>query len=219
MQEITAIMYFKDYVEYLPDAMTALIHQTVPINITILDGGTTGMPDQYSANHANVSVVHTDGINIKDFNKAIDLSVTPYYVPACADDIFSTDYCKIAQDILDNNPGVDIVSCDMEHFGKESGIARSFELTENIIHGNDLFCSSVVRKSLWSKLGGYDENLPHGMYDDWDFWARAYKAGAKSSHVPFPLYKWRAHDRNVSRYNSQWCGEALEYMKKKGVII
>lgn len=47
--------------------------------------------------------------------------------------------------------------------------------------------ASFVRKSLWDRLGGYRE-LP---YADYDFWARALKAGAKFGLFLLPLYYQR----------------------------
>ena len=218
MQEITAIMYFKDYVEYLPESIDGLINQMTDWKLIIIDAGTSGLPDKYTHSIPNIYVMH-DEMNVASFNKAIERTDTPYYIPLCADDILNHTYFSLAEQILDLNPHIDIVSCDIEKFGNESGIWRSSGLTSDILSMNTMFCSSVVRKTLWEKLGGYDVNLPHLMYDDWDFWARAYKIGARDFHIPLPLYKWRSHDRNVSTHNPDKTRETLEYMKRKGVIV
>jgi len=220
MQKITGVMYFKDYIEYLPESIDGLIKQSVPWKLTIIDSGTSGLPEKYATVMPEITVRRSESVgNIQSFNEAIHLIDTPYYIPLCADDILDPHYFEIGQWILDENPDIDIVSCNVEKFGNESGIWRSGGLTEDIQYLNTMFCSSIVRKSLWERLGGYDVNLPYGMYDDLDFWARAYKAGAKGFHLPITLYKWRGHDRNVSTHNPNHTSEALAYMKQKGVIL
>ncbi|KAN0019360.1 hypothetical protein ACTFIU_002568 [Dictyostelium citrinum] len=39
-------------------------------------------------------------------------------------------------------------------------------------HSNLLHCSALFKKSMWKKIGGYDESCWFG-WEDWDFWLRA----------------------------------------------
>ena len=221
MQKITALMFFQDYTEFLPDAIDGFLKQTEPGYLVIIDSGTTGIPDEYAKQYPNITVRHVDKISLKYSNESIKAITTPYYIPICADDILTPDYFHMAQTILDENPAIDIVCSDVLRFGTDTGIWLSSGLNENIRHTNTMFCSSVCRKTLWEKLGGYDENLDNynTMYDDWDFWARAYTIGAKAFHIPLPLYKWRVHGRNLSTHNPTQASAAMNYLRQKGVII
>jgi len=55
---------------------------------------------------------------------------------------------------------------------------------------NSIFQSSLFPRSLWRRVGGYDENMLMG-YEDWEFWIRLAKAGARFELVEEPLYEYR----------------------------
>lgn len=68
-----------------------------------------------------------------------------------------------------------------------------YPIKENISMGilleqNPIFCSSIFRKSIWEKVGGYKVRVgPH--YEDWNFWCRCFIAGAKFKYVPTLVYE------------------------------
>lgn len=52
---------------------------------------------------------------------------------------------------------------------------------------NMITFASFYRKSLWKKIGGYD-NLP---FNDWKYWLKALKNNAKIYYWPYPIYYQR----------------------------
>lgn len=65
--------------------------------------------------------------------------------------------------------------------------------------------TSPLRKSLWRKLGGYDESqwLTNSVQDI-DFFLRAFAAGARAMYVPEVCYEWRmsAESMHVTQQHS-----------------
>jgi hypothetical protein len=59
---------------------------------------------------------------------------------------------------------------------------------EILMKDNPIFCSSLFRKSIWKKVGGYKvRNGPH--YEDWNFWCRCYLGGAIFKYVDSLIYE------------------------------
>ncbi len=55
---------------------------------------------------------------------------------------------------------------------------------------------ALIRKSLWAKLGGYDESLKRE--EDRNLWIAAMNANARFTRVDLPLWVYRQHAGNKS---------------------
>jgi glycosyltransferase involved in cell wall biosynthesis len=78
------------------------------------------------------------------------------------------------------------------------------ELWSDIVHRCVIMNSSMYPKSMWTKLGGYDENTQLIPYEDWEFWIRAYKAGYRLNRMVGKYLNYRLHANNISkRVNSE----------------
>ena len=62
------------------------------------------------------------------------------------------------------------------------------EMTE----GNKIWQSSVVRRSAWERVNGYDMALEY--VHDWDFWIRVLKSGGQAIYVPIDGWMHYTHD-------------------------
>lgn len=65
----------------------------------------------------------------------------------------------------------------------------SKEITKDVLlRSNPIFCSSLFKKSIWDKVGGY--KMRHGPhYEDWNFWCKCFIAGAKFQYIPTLVYE------------------------------
>lgn len=61
--------------------------------------------------------------------------------------------------------------------------------------GNKIWSSSIVRRELWQRIGGYD--MPIHYVHDYDFWVRCLQAGAKAEYVP--IIGWNHYAHNEGR--------------------
>jgi GT2 family glycosyltransferase len=64
-----------------------------------------------------------------------------------------------------------------------------------IHHNKWLVVTSLMKREVFETLGGFDSELP--MYEDWDFWLRAIKAGYTFKKANTYLkYRQRTNSRN-----------------------
>lgn len=66
----------------------------------------------------------------------------------------------------------------------------------NLYKGNCIGASFLYRNEIFSNLGGYDESK--AMYEDYDFWIRILKSGARMGICPSAPYSYRIHSGQLS---------------------
>ena len=101
-----------------------------------------------------------------------------------ADDTLHPDFLTRTMSVLED-PRIAVVSTDMQYFGADNRICptRHVSPTENNIPA-----TSLIRKSVWDKMGGYDPSM---MYEDWDLWLRIAADNWKFAIVKEPLFNYR----------------------------
>lgn len=74
------------------------------------------------------------------------------------------------------------------------------EITKPVLLAqNPIFCSSMFRKSIWEKVGGYKVRIgPH--YEDWNFWCKCFLAGAKFKFIPTLVYEHTERPDSMLRF-------------------
>jgi hypothetical protein len=60
---------------------------------------------------------------------------------------------------------------------------------DKFLDNNQIFGCSLYKRDLWKKIGGYWEKYKE-FYEDWDFWARCAKVGAKFKYIDLDIYKY-----------------------------
>lgn len=66
---------------------------------------------------------------------------------------------------------------------------------ETMRDGNKIWSSSIVRRSLWQQVNGYDMTIPY--VHDYDFWVRCLQAGAVAKYVP--IIGWSHYTHHEGR--------------------
>lgn len=171
--------------EMLKEALASICDQTVQPYEVIILGGDEGVS--------------------KKLNKSIAKSEGDVFIGFCDDDKLDPVYIeKTVQKIEET--GADIVGTFLENFGDETGI-----------HGfNDIpFGTSLIKKSIWEKVGGYDEKI--GVGGDTDFYIMCINAGAKIEKIIEPLLKYRIHANNWSK-SGNW-EESNKFRKEKYMAL
>jgi hypothetical protein len=52
---------------------------------------------------------------------------------------------------------------------------------------------TLMRRSVWTAIGGYSEEAELRGGEDWDFWLGAAERGLQPIYLPNPLYQYRTH--------------------------
>jgi glycosyltransferase involved in cell wall biosynthesis len=116
-----------------------------------------------------------------------------------ADNKIKAEYIQKSIEILESEK-CDIVYGKPIFFGEvsESRIfnTSSFNGT-NLLKGNYIDACAIFRKSVWSKVGGFDENMPFQGHEDWEFWINCFLSGFQFSFVNEELYYYRVRSDSM----------------------
>jgi glycosyltransferase involved in cell wall biosynthesis len=131
-------------------------------------------------------------------NTGIRLAKGEFILPLDSDNRLRDVYLDEGVSLLKNNPSVGVIYADAEYFGERSGRWQipEFDLL-SLIRMNFIDASAVYRKSLWEKVGGYDELMPSIGWEDWDFWLRVAAHGGAFFHLPKIGFDYRVRKDSV----------------------
>ncbi len=131
-------------------------------------------------------------------NHGIKKASGKYILPLDSDNKINPDYYRKAIEIFEKNAEVGIVYSDRSVFGMQEGTipVGDFE-AKRILPGNYIDACAVFRKSVWEKVGGYDENMPGGIYEDWEFWLSCIDNGYSFKYINAPLFGYRVLEASL----------------------
>lgn len=125
-------------------------------------------------------------------NFGISAATDSYILPLDSDDTIHPQALERMARVLTNNLSIDIVGCDTRRFGLDTSTYSTCDYMEQQLttRGNFMNYCSMYRKSVWEKVGGYDEELVVG-HEDWDFWLKCAEQKFKLRHLPVTLFNYR----------------------------
>lgn len=125
-------------------------------------------------------------------NAGIRAARGAYVLPLDADDMIRPTLLEKLVPVLDARPGVGFAYAHIQHFG---ALDTEYPLPDfdrvTLIAKDNIACvCSLLRKSMWEEVGGYDEAMREG-YEDWDFWISCVERGWDGYCVHEPLFLYR----------------------------
>jgi glycosyltransferase involved in cell wall biosynthesis len=175
-----------------------------------------------------VKLIETEGREgvAKARNVGIAASKGWLFIPLDADDYLEPkalqvmfDAYKIERDIIYSDfwqtsmdgQEMSIHHCDDYNPRLLTGRKRTFEGSsrEGMIHSATI----LAQKSIWEKVGGYDERLP--AWEDWDFQLAAGDLGFCSRRVAMPLFVYRKHTGFRREGNYEFFERSKEAIARK----
>ena len=130
-------------------------------------------------------------------NNGIRAARGRYILPLDADDALDAAFLARTVAVLDADPTLDIVACDVAVFGARTGtwrLRRPFTV-EHLLQENGLPYCSLYRRAVWDRTGGYKPNI--FGYEDWDFWVTAAEQGFRAHVIEEPLFLYREKQRSM----------------------
>ena len=85
---------------------------------------------------------------------------------------------------------------------------RPVDLCSILGRESNVFTSALVRRSIFEKVGGYNERL--NSSEDLDLWLRIAEAGGRFDFTPKPLVRQRLRSSSLSRGTINMCKTAIE---------
>ena len=150
-------------------------------------------------------------------NNAIKQAKGKYILPLDSDNKIRPEYIYESIKILDIQEHISVVYSDAISFGESSKklIPGEFNLQKLMIE-NYIDACAVYRKSVWEKIGGYDEHMPVMGMEDWDFWLNISLQGYDFHYVSETLFEYRvAKDSMITSLHSNNAVVLEAYMQKK----
>lgn len=146
------------------------IHEVIIVN----DGSTDAQTLQILSDLKEFKVVHKDNGGLSSArNAGIAVANGKYLLFLDADNLLTDGYLTKGVEVLNHQPGVDIVYGESETFGDSTGLlfTKPYDL-QTLLSFNYIDACCLVRKSLFDEIGGFDEKMKMG-FEDWEMWLRA----------------------------------------------
>ena len=169
--------------KYIGEAITSAINQTYAnIEIVIINDASTddskSIIENFAQKYKNIVFLNNEenkGV-VYSRNTAIDAACGEYILPLDGDDKIEPTYVEKAVKILQNNPKIGIVYCNVERFGIKTKKWKNtgFEESAFLFGEHAIICGALFRKSDFLHFGGYKKRMIYG-YEDWDLWLTFYE--------------------------------------------
>ena len=227
---VTVICISFNHEPYIKEALNSVLEQVYPeIQIIILDDGSTDHSvkeiENLTAGISGLLFVpnaKNEGYT-KTFNKGLALANGKYIVDFALDDIMLSDFVAKSVERLESCSdefgvsfsNADYINARSEIVGNHNDILLAKKLVYKIPQG-DIFeavlkryfiCTPtmLIRKSVFDRMGGYDEAL---AYEDFDFWVRSSRY-YQYTYLDEVLMKKRKLQNSMSamRYKHQLNGQ------------
>jgi glycosyltransferase involved in cell wall biosynthesis len=193
---------------WIADTLTPILGQTAPpLEVIVVDDGSTdGTPSELERFLARITVIRqrNQGCGAA-LNSGFAAAKGDYVAMVGADDVWETDKLQRQLAALQRDPAVDVSFCHARYFGLDDteyerppGIGRldAVQFTEAMYERNLIAAStSLIRRTLYERLGGFRDYL---LGEDYEFWMRALRAGAAFHYEPRLLVKLRRHGDNLT---------------------
>lgn len=150
-------------------------------------------------------------------NTGIAAAKGAYILPLDSDDKVSPVLIDEAIVILDNHPEYTVVYSDGEYFDAKEGpwIIGEFNL-QRLMLWNYMHAGAVFRRTAWEQVGGYDANLNHLGFEDWDLWLSIAFSGGKFWYLQRSLFSYRiSADSMVQRFTGTQYKRMQDYISQK----
>lgn len=191
---------------YLPDALNSLMEQSFQNweGIIVNDGSTDDTEkvalDYVGRDKRFKYVCQENGGVSKARNVGAAHALGTYILPLDADDKLETTYIEKALSYFACHPETSLVYCQWEFFGEATDYNKvAYKGYAQLLVNNEIFCSSVFRKSDMLRIGGFDEQM-HIGFEDWEFYIRLLDEHSVVYQIQEPLffYRIKTASRNVT---------------------
>ena len=187
---ISIIIPHRNHNHLLRRAIASAMAQNTDKEIIVVDNHSDIIPLEIVEGLPVLFMVK-DGTLMKVRNEGVRHSGGEYIIQLDADDEMLPNVLEKMMEQFDEN--TDILYGNMFQNGVHLIPNKDIKL-EDLLRNNQLFHgASIYRRKVWKELGGYWE-ASELVYDDWDFWGRAMKAGSKFKYSDIDVYNYNFYD-------------------------
>jgi glycosyltransferase involved in cell wall biosynthesis/SAM-dependent methyltransferase len=189
--------------EFLPEAVQSIVNQTFrDWECIIVDDGSTDetseVADSLIAKYADkrIRLLEKENGGLADArNTGIMAATADWILLLDSDDIYGPQFLEGAFNIIHADSSVNVVFANPQKFGAKSGEWVPEDYTpQKILSYNTIVGTSLFKRQLWEKVGGYNPSIPWGA-EDWDFWISCSKLGLVVKRVEGRHFFYRIHEK------------------------
>lgn len=194
--KVSVVVTCYNYGSFLPEAIASVRGQTLQdFEVLVVDDGSTD-----PATLAVLDGISDPGVQVfrkenggpsSARNFGIARARGELILPLDADDRLAPTFLERCVSRMDADAGLEVVFTGVQFFGAQIGRMALPEFSEKrMLTENCLVVTALYRKTLWARVGGYNENMKLGV-EDWDFWIGCLEQGARFAQVPEELFFYR----------------------------
>ncbi len=214
---ISAVVAAYQAEEWIGEAIDSILGQTSPPDevVVVDDGSTDGTARELARFGDRIRVIRREnGGCPAAFNTAFAAARMEFVAMCGADDVWEPHKLELQRAAIASHPEADLFCGHAVMTGLIEGDHTrppGVGLLDNEALRNELFAegcvinapSIVIRRQLFERLGPFVEDFGA---DDYEYWFRCLKAGARFYYEPRPLVRWRQHGSNLS-WKTAWMDE------------
>ena len=215
---VSIIVSCYNHEKYIEECILSIVNQTYKnIELIVIDDGSSDnspvilskLRDKYGF---FLKIRENRGLS-KTLNEAIRNYAHGKYIAGCgSDDFMVLDRIERQVNFLENNPGWDMIFGKVHMVDKESRIIEKpviFKpfpdavkyITFDLLADNNCIpaMSTMLKREIWDRCGGYNENI---LIEDYDMWLKIAYSGKIAYVNEFcTCYRW--HGENMSTHVSK----------------
>jgi len=187
--------------EYIEEALSSLNRQTFKdFTVIVADDASTDIHTREKLKSISLPdnvtlVLEKKNLGLSGIrNKYMEQLETKYVFSFDPDDILEPNFLKECVQYMESHPDKAAVATWLNRFGTESGISKLNEDLATLpamLITNNYLGSCVLRKEVFTQVGGYDtSDVVYGA-EDYDFWLSALERGWSLGVIPKPLFRYR----------------------------
>lgn len=202
---------------FLTMALESIRHQTVPVGLVVMDGGSADGFFEATAPYRNM-INHLqsgpDGGQAAAIRKGKELAQGDVVCWLNADDYYFPEALSRVAAVFEAHPEIDVVYGDAVHVSPAGDFLSYFpaigEFNPRLLPKSCFICQPAcfVRRSAYEAAGGINPALQYTM--DWDLWCRLAACGASFFYLREPLAAVRCYPETKTlsgdrrRYREIW---------------
>jgi len=148
-------------------------------------------------------------------NTGIKEAKSPYILFLDSDDLLETTAAEKWYWFMITNPDCAFVKGYTVGFGAQNYLwVRGFHQGKGFLQENLVDVTSLVRKNILERVGGFDESLRSG-YEDWDLWLKCADYGFWGATIPEYLNWYRRKESYTVRWKAFEKPRTYSYLMRK----
>lgn len=201
--DIAVVIRCHNQGRFLYEAVASVRGQTSPPrSIVVVDDGSTDCTQQV------IESLQAEGVELRTVTRAPargavaslndGIAAAAPSAMICvldADDRLSPDYLSRTYEVLVNDANLGLAYGSVRTFGFADGErdAEPFDL-EHLLLTNVAPVTTLLRRSVYDRLGPFDRRFERLGFEDWEYWVRAAAAGVQGAAVQGCWLEYRRHE-------------------------